>query len=77
MSQIAIEQANDLVEIACLVYALKVLCENFNKKYDRLIISNDITLSQLEKATYRRLNVNVGIVSFLEIGPEQLIVQFR
>lgn len=77
MSQIAIEEANDLVEIASHVDALKVLYEDFNKKYDRLIISNDITPSQLEKATCRRLNINVGIVSFLEIGSEQLIVQFR
>ena len=77
MKELSIDESNDLIEIASKVEDIKSKLDEFKSKYDRFRVSNDISFSQLEETTGCRLNVNVGIVSFLEMSSKQLIVQFR
>lgn len=77
MKELAIDESNDLIEIAAKVEELKTQLDNFKSKYIRFRVSDDVSFSQLEETTSCRLNVNVGIVSFLEISTKQLVVQFR
>lgn len=76
MSEIAIDRANDLVEIARLSNELNTACKGFVDKYQKLEISNNTQSSQLEEATSGCLNINVGVVRFIEVCPKQLVVKF-
>ena len=77
LKELSIEEANDLTEIAAKADDLKALVDKVCVKYNKLRLSNDCSPSKLEKASGCRLNINTGIVGFLEVGPEQLTVQFR
>lgn len=74
---LAIEAQNASIEIASKIAEAVDLIRSFQSKYGSLVQSDDPAFSQLEKTFDRRLNIDAGIVRFVEIGPEQLLVQLR
>lgn len=76
IKEIAIDQMNDCVEIAETVDRLIHLSNVYCERYGNLILDNPF-LTQGEETLSRCLNINTGVVGFLKVCPEQLIVQLR
>ncbi len=76
IKEIAIDQMNDCVEIAKTVEQLIGLSNAYFEHYEHLFLDNPL-LTQSEKTLSCCLNINTGIVGFIKICPEQLVVQLR
>lgn len=76
IKDLAVEQRNHIVQIAESAEHLKVLMEAYVDNYGGLILDNSF-VAQSEETPRRSFNIDTGIVSFVEIAPKQLIVQFR
>lgn len=76
INDLAVAALNDLREIAADIDHLKGRIEAHHATFVAPYLDDPAPM-QLEEATRRRLYINRGIVSLLEISTEQLVVQFR
>lgn len=76
IKEIAIDQMNYCVEIAETVDRLIELTKVYCERFENLIL-DDSSFLQGEETLSRCLNVNTGVVGFIKVCPEQLIVQLR